>query len=108
MQGKTNLVSVIIPAFNAAAFIEDTIKSVYGQTYTNWEVIVIDDGSTDNTAFICEQFDHSKVKITRQKNAGVAVARNNGLLLAKGEYVVFFDADDLMTPDFLASRVQAL
>lgn len=108
MQGKTNFVSIIIPAYNAAPFIEETIKSIYGQTYPHWEIIVIDDGSTDNTNSICEQLNNSRVKVTRQKNAGVAVARNNGLLSANGEYVVFFDADDLMSPDFLSARVQAL
>lgn len=108
MQGKTNLISVIIPAYNAAPFIEETIKSIYGQTYPNWEVIVIDDGSTDNTASICDQLNYSNVKVIRQKNAGVAMARNNGLLAANGDLVVFFDADDLMSPDFLSVRVQAL
>ncbi len=108
MQGKTNLVSVIIPAYNAAPFIEETIKSIYGQTYPHWEIIIIDDGSTDNTVSICEQLNYSKVKIMRQQNAGVAVARNNGLLAANGDLVVFFDADDLMSPDFLSVRVQAL
>jgi glycosyltransferase involved in cell wall biosynthesis len=108
MQGKTNLVSVIIPAYNAAPFIEETIRSIYGQTYPHWEIIVIDDGSTDNTASICEQLNCSSLKVIRQKNTGVAMARNNGLALAKGELVVFFDADDLMSPDFLSVRVEAL
>jgi glycosyltransferase involved in cell wall biosynthesis len=108
MQRKTNLVSVIIPAYNAAPFIEETIKSIIGQSYSNWEIIVVDDGSTDNTASICEQFNNEKVKVMRQNNAGVAVARNNGLLSAKGDYVVFFDADDLMSADFMAVRLQAL
>jgi glycosyltransferase involved in cell wall biosynthesis len=108
MQGKTNLVSVIIPAFNAAPFIEETIQSIYGQTYTNWEVIIIDDGSTDNTASICQQFNNPKLKLIRQANAGVAIARNNGMAMANGEYIVFFDADDLMTPEFLSVRVKAL
>jgi glycosyltransferase involved in cell wall biosynthesis len=108
MQGKTNLVSVIIPAYNAARFIEETIHSIQDQTYSNWEIIVIDDGSTDHTAAICEELNDARVNVTRQKNAGVAVARNNGLLAAKGDFVVFFDADDLMSPDFLSVRVQAL
>jgi teichuronic acid biosynthesis glycosyltransferase TuaG len=108
MQGKTNLVSVIIPAYNASHFIEETIRSILGQTYSNWEVIVIDDGSTDGTASICEQLNDERVKVARQTNAGVAVARNNGLISANGEFVVFFDADDLMSSDFLSIRVQAL
>lgn len=108
MQEKTNLVSVIIPAFNAAPFIAETIKSINGQTYSNWEIIVIDDGSTDATNSICTQFNNLGMKVIRQKNAGVAIARNNGLMSAKGDFVVFFDADDLMTPDFLLTRVEAL
>lgn len=108
MQGKTILVSVIIPAYNAACFIEETIRSIREQTYSPWEIIVIDDGSTDHTVAICGLINDPRVKITRQKNAGVATARNNGLLAAKGDYVVFFDADDLMSPDFLSVRVQAL
>ena len=108
MLGKTNLVSVIIPAYNAAPFIEETIKSIYRQTYSYWEIIIIDDGSTDNTALIGESFNPCMVKVIRQQNAGVATARNNGLSHAKGEFVVFFDADDLMSPEFLSRRVNAL
>ncbi|HWR33625.1 MAG TPA: glycosyltransferase family A protein, partial [Chitinophagaceae bacterium] len=108
MQGKAKLVSVIVPAYNAAAFIEDTIRSISGQSYSNWEVIIIDDGSTDGTSKIIWSFNDKRIKIFSQMNAGVAAARNNGLKQAKGEYVVFFDADDLMSPDFLSARVQAL
>ncbi len=108
MQRKTNLVSVIIPAYNAAPFISETINSIVGQSYTDWEVIVVDDGSSDNTTSICSEFNTAKVKVIRQQNAGVAIARNNGLLNAKGDFIVFFDADDLMSPDFLSERVQVL
>lgn len=108
MLGKTNFVTVIIPAFNAAPFIEDTIKSIYGQTYPHWDIIIIDDGSTDNTVSIVNSFNDGRVKIIRQVNAGVAAARNNGLTHAKGNLVVFFDADDLMSAEFLSVRVQAL
>ncbi len=108
MQGKTNLVSVIIPAYNAAPFIEETIRSIYGQTYLHWEIVIIDDGSTDNTASIIDSLNDDRVKMIRQANAGVAAARNNGLAYTNGKMVVFFDADDLMSPDFLAVRVQAL
>ncbi len=108
MKGKTKLVSVVIPAYNAAPFIEEAISSINGQTYTNREIIVVDDGSTDLTASVCEQLNISNLKVIRQENAGVAAARNKGLLNANGDFVVFFDADDLMTPDFLSSRVRAL
>jgi len=108
MHGKPEPISIIIPAYNASAFIEETIRSIFGQTYSSWEMIIVDDGSTDNTASICEALNNPKVKLIRQKNCGVAVARNNGLLHAKGEFVIFFDADDIMTPDFLAERITAL
>jgi glycosyltransferase involved in cell wall biosynthesis len=108
MPGKAKLVTVIIPAYNAAAFIEETLQSIAGQTYSNWEIIIVDDGSTDSTALLCESPGDARTKIIRQKNAGVAAARNNGLQYAKGQFIVFFDADDLMTPDFLSLRVREL
>jgi glycosyltransferase involved in cell wall biosynthesis len=106
MQETKGLVSVVIPAYNAGAFITDTIQSVLDQTYSNLEVIVVDDGSTDDTAQKVRSF--SNVKLHGQRNAGVSVARNTGLEQANGEFIVFFDADDLMTPDFLEVRVRAL
>lgn len=108
MQRKTSFVSVIIPAYNASAFLEETLNSIFTQSFSNWEVIVVDDGSTDATIAICEEFNTKNVRVIRQQNAGVAVARNNGLLNSKGEYVVFFDADDLMSPGFLSERVSVL
>ena len=108
MSAKTRLISVIIPAYNAASFIEETIQSLYNQTYTNWEAIIVNDGSTDTTATICDSFTDKRVITIHQSNTGVATARNNGLALAKGDYIVFFDADDLMAPDFLQARIQVL
>lgn len=108
MQGKAKLVSVIVPAYNAAAFIEETIRSISGQSYANFEVIIVDDGSTDGTSRIIRSFDDKRIKVLSQMNAGVAAARNNGLKHTKGDFVVFFDADDLMSHDFLSARVQAL
>ena len=108
MQGKTKLVSVIIPAYNASAFIEETVQSIFAQSYSNWEVIIVDDGSTDGTSRICRSFDDKRIRVISQMNAGVAAARNNGLNHTKGDLVVFFDADDLMTTEFLSLRVQEL
>jgi teichuronic acid biosynthesis glycosyltransferase TuaG len=108
MLGKTNLVSIIIPAYNAAPFIGETIRSISAQTYPHWEIIIINDGSTDNTASIIYSLNNDRIKMICQENAGVAAARNNGLDYTSGKMVVFFDADDLMSPDFLAVRVQAL
>jgi glycosyltransferase involved in cell wall biosynthesis len=108
MSGKTKLVSVIIPAYNAAPFIEETIHSLYSQTHTDWEAIIVNDGSKDNTAAICSSFSDNRVKTIHQANSGVAAARNNGLAQAQGGYVIFFDADDVMTPRFIESRMEVM
>jgi glycosyltransferase involved in cell wall biosynthesis len=92
-----DLVSIIIPAYNAAAFINDAIESALAQDYRPIEVIVVDDGSSDETACIAERFG-PPVICHRQQNGGPAVARNRGLLLARGEYIGFLDADDLYEP----------
>jgi teichuronic acid biosynthesis glycosyltransferase TuaG len=105
MQEVEGLVSVIIPAYNAARFIIETINSVKIQSYASWEIIVINDGSTDETAALVSKESDPRVQMITQKNGGVSSARNNGLQHAKGQYVVFLDADDLMTPEFLELRV---
>jgi glycosyltransferase involved in cell wall biosynthesis len=91
------LVTVIIPAFNYARYIEQCISSVLQQTYPRIETIVVDDGSTDNTADVIKKFG-DKIRIVRQANSGVSVARNTGLLNSSGEYVAFLDADDWWEP----------
>jgi glycosyltransferase involved in cell wall biosynthesis len=103
-----SLVSIIIPAYNASLFIKETLKSILSQTYSNIEVIVVDDGSTDNTSEVIKSFE-PKVQYVYQKNSGsCAVPRNNGLSHASGEYVTFFDADDLMRKDKIEKQVQDL
>jgi teichuronic acid biosynthesis glycosyltransferase TuaG len=109
MQNQTTeLVSIVIPAYNAADYIEETVQSILNQSYQSWEIIIVNDGSTDNTIDIIKSFTDHRIQCITQKNAGVAAARNKGLAFAKGEYVVFFDADDLMTPDFLSERLNTL
>lgn len=108
MQGKTKLVSIIVPAYNVEAFIDETLRSITAQSYSHWEIIIIDDGSIDGTTDVVRSFADPRIKLISQVNSGVATARNNGLKIAKGEYIVFFDADDLMTPDFLSLRIQEL
>jgi len=108
MQNQHHLVSIIVPAYNSAPFIEETVQSILSQTYKSWELIIINDGSTDQTVDIAKGFKDPRIQTFTQKNAGVAAARNKGLFFANGEFVVFFDADDLMTPDFLQERVNAL
>ena len=104
------LVSVIIPAFNAAAFVAETLASAQTQTWPALEIIVVDDGSTDDTAAIIEAAAASDPRITllRQPNAGVAAARNLGIAAAQGEYIAPLDADDLWHPHNVAAQVEAL
>ena len=98
------LVSVIITAYNSAALITDTLQSVYGQTYDNIEVIVADDGSTDNTkALIEEKF--PRTKYYWKPNGGQPSARNLGISYASGELIAFVDSDDLWAPEKIARQV---
>ncbi|MGL5892694.1 MAG: glycosyltransferase family 2 protein, partial [Bacteroidia bacterium] len=106
---ETITVSVVVPAYNAEPFIAETIESVLAQTLQNWELIVVDDGSTDKTVSVAEQFcGDERISIIRQKNAGVSAARNAGLLPAKGKYVAFLDADDVWLPENLKRKVALL
>jgi glycosyltransferase involved in cell wall biosynthesis len=100
-------VSVIIPAYNAAEFIGEALDSVGAQTFRDFEVLVIDDGSTDGTADIAEAYG-DPVRVMRTSNHGAARARNTGVAAATGELVAFLDADDIWEPDKLARQVVAI
>jgi len=95
------LVSIIVPAYNAQLWLDMCCQSVLEQTYSNWELLIINDGSTDATGTIAQQLasQDSRIKITHTENGGVCRARNLGLDLAQGEFVVFLDADDILLPD---------
>jgi glycosyltransferase involved in cell wall biosynthesis len=101
-------ISVIIPAHNAAAYIAATIDSVRSQTFTDWELIIIDDGSTDATAAIVSQFcqSDSRIQLVVQPNCGVSATRNRGAALARGSLLAFLDADDQWLPHKLAMHLQ--
>lgn len=102
-------VSIIIPTYNRADLILQTIQSVLTQTFTDYEIIVIDDGSTDNTAEVLRDFIESgKILYIRQENSGESAARNHGLRLAHGEYIAFLDSDDLWLPQKLEAQVSCL
>lgn len=101
-------ISVIIPAYNAAATILETIDSVLNQTFTDFEVWVIDDGSQDHTKTLVENISDSRVQVMTYPNGGVCVARNRGIALATGELIAFLDADDLWTSDKLEKQYAAL
>jgi len=102
-------VSVIIPAYNAAAFIGETLASVYAQTSKNFEVIVVNDGSPDTEDLECElaRFPE-KLRYVKQENQGAAAARNTGIKNARGEFVAFLDADDTWLPNFLEKQLELL
>lgn len=94
------LVSVVIPVYNVAPWVRECLDSVTGQTYTNLEIIVIDDGSTDEGGRICDEYSRdSRVRVIHQKNGGLGHARNVGMDLATGKYIVFLDSDDYWRDD---------
>ena len=97
--------SVIVPLYNKALFVRKALTSIEAQTYRNFELIVVNDGSTDGSAAIAEAYLKNRTKldyrILNQSNSGVAAARNNGVVVSKGEFVCFLDADDWWEPDFL-------
>jgi len=103
-----SLVSIITPNYNASKYIFETIQSVINQTYENWEMIIIDDLSTDNSVEIIKQFQKKDDRIQLielSKNSGPAVARNKGITYCKGKYLTFIDADDLWLPNFIETSL---
>ena len=100
--------SVIIPLYNKAPYIAKAIESVLGQTYRDFEVIVIDDGSTDQSLEVAKTFENKSITIISQPNSGVSTARNNGVKLAKYPYICFLDADDWWHPTFLEEMKQLI
>ena len=102
------LVSVIIPMYNASRYIEATIQSVLDQTWSNIEIIVVDDGSTDNSYNVVLNINSNKIRLFRQENQGAPVARNFGFLQSKGKYIQYLDADDLLSPSKIEQQLQAL
>lgn len=101
------LVSVIVPVFNAEKYIRQTIQSVIDQTYIYWELIVVDDGSTDGGPAIMDSMaTDNRIKVVHRKNSGVSDSRNHGASLAKGSFFCFLDADDLFLPACLEQRMK--
>ena len=101
-------ISVIIPAYNAESTILETITSVRQQTFSDFEIIVVNDGSTDRTIELLQNVEDNRLKIFSYENGGLSVARNRGIRDANGEYIAFLDADDLWTPNKLELQLKAL
>ena len=101
-------ISIIIPAYNAELTIRQTIESVLAQTFSDWEIILIDDGSTDGTVNQVKAIDDNRIKIFSHENTGVASARNRGIALSSNQFLAFLDADDQWVPQKLESQRKAL
>ena len=104
MENK-NLISIILPAYNSEKIIEEAINSVLTQTYENFELIIIDNGSKDNTFEICNKFKNEKIKYIKLEEANVSNARNVGITNAVGEYITFIDSDDEFVENFLQTMI---
>ncbi len=102
------VVSIIMPCYNAAAHLPSSIASVLAQTFSDWELIAVDDGSTDNTLAWLQSQTDSRIHVFTQPNQGVGTARNTGLAAARSPYVAFLDSDDSWSADFLSKMLAAL
>ncbi|MBQ0062672.1 MAG: glycosyltransferase family 2 protein [Prevotella sp.] len=100
------LVSIVTPAYNSSLYIAKSINSVLAQTYANWEMLIVDDGSTDNTLEIVRSYEDKRIKIFNNTHQGAAEARNLALRQATGKYVAFLDSDDLWLPEKLEKQVR--
>ena len=104
------MISIIVPVYNAERYVRECIESVTQQSYADFELLLIDDGSTDNSPSICDKYalTDSRIRVFHQENQGVATARNNGIKNAKGEYIAFLDADDKWDSSFLKCLLKNL
>lgn len=104
---KKGLVSIIVPVYNAERFLEDTIKTVQDQTYENWELLLVNDCSKDNSKKVADKYLSNKIKwIDMEKNSGAALTRNKGIEKSTGEFLCFLDADDLWDEDKLKKQIE--
>ena len=99
------MISVIIPVYNKCHFVAKTLESVLAQTYQDWEAIIIDDGSTDNSVEAIKTIHDPRIQLYQQDNHGVSYTRNKGIEIAKGDFIALLDADDIWFPDYLETMV---
>lgn len=110
MMRSGELISVIVPVYNVADYLEQCLDSILNQTYKEFEVILVDDGSTDTSYSICDEYvkRDSRFHLFRQENKGLSAARNAGLELCRGGYVTFVDSDDFVSPEYLQRMIENL
>lgn len=103
-----NKISIVIPVYNAARYIRQTLDSIRAQTYSDWELILVEDGSWDESPAICDEYGEkdSRIRVFHKENGGAAAARNYGIARTTGEYLAFVDADDLVEPVFLEKMIR--
>lgn len=104
------MISVIVPVYNAEKYLSTCIESILSQTYTNFELLLVDDGSTDNSGVICDEYAQkdNRIKVIHQENSGVSSARNAGLKICNGDYIQFIDSDDYIKSSFLEILYSAI
>ncbi|MBR1626429.1 MAG: glycosyltransferase family 2 protein [Bacteroidales bacterium] len=104
------MISIIVPVYNVRKYLDDCISSIVRQVYTDWECILVDDGSTDGSGIICDNWAEkdNRISVVHQNNAGVSNARNAGISVAKGDYIAFIDSDDWVGEDYLQQMHQTL
>ena len=105
-----DLISVIIPVYNVEKYLEECVLSVINQTYSNLEIILVDDGSTDGSGLLCDQYKDrdSRIKVIHKKNGGLSDARNVALEICNGQYISFVDSDDYVSEAFIEIMYQAI
>ena len=103
MHGDTPKISVIVPVYKVEAYLRRCVDSVLAQTFKDFELILVDDGSPDKCGEICEEYasSHPFISVIHQKNQGLSAARNNAVPMSRGEFITFVDSDDVITPDYL-------
>lgn len=105
-----DLISVVVPVYNVEQYVDKCINSIINQTYRNIEVIIVDDGSTDGSSFICEKYskEDSRIEIIHKDNGGLSDARNRGIEISKGKYITFIDSDDYVDTDYIEVLYNAI
>lgn len=102
------MISIVVPVYNVAQYLPDCMNSIFAQDVADMEVILVDDGSTDNSGALCNQYakKYGNVKVIHQKNAGLSAARNTGIEIAKGEFITFVDSDDMLADGFISTALE--